>query len=199
MTITESRRLFLAIAVLVLTLAAPAVHAGDWPVAQLMQLLAQNKAGKANFVEKKYIAMLDQPVVSTGDLSFVAPDKLEKRTLTPKPETLTLDGDTLTIERPGRNPMTVSLSEHPEVAAFIESIRGTLAGDLTALQNFYTLSLVGSADQWQLTLKPKQDKLASLFDRIVIRGVQADIRTIGLEQRDGDHSEMVITRSRIER
>jgi outer membrane lipoprotein-sorting protein len=163
-----------------------------------MQLLAQNKSGKATFVEKKYIGILDQPVISTGDLSFVAPDKLEKRTRSPRPETITLDGSTLTIDRPGKNPVTISLDGHPEAAAFIESIRGTLAGDLTALQNYYTLKLIGSADQWRLTLKPKQKKLASIFDRIVISGAQGGIQTIDLEQRDGDRSEMAITRSSVD-
>jgi outer membrane lipoprotein-sorting protein len=195
---TESRQRF-AIAVLVFALTAPAMHADAWRLSDLMQLLARNKSGNATFVEKKYIGILDQQIVATGDLSFVAPDKLEKRTLTPKPETLTLDGDRLTIVRPGKQPIKVSLDDHPEVAAMIESIRGTLAGDLSALESFYALELAGTVHGWQLTLKPKQEKLASIFDHIVIRGVQADIRTIDLEQRDGDHSEMIITQSWVDR
>ena len=38
------------------------------------------KSGKATFVEKKYLAMLDQPLESSGELSFTA-DRLEKRTV----------------------------------------------------------------------------------------------------------------------
>lgn len=186
-------------ALLVFATFAPVARADDWQVQQLMHLLAQNKSGKATFVEQKFIGILDLPVKSTGELAFVAPDRLEKRTLTPKPETLILDGDTLTIDRPGKERMTVSLAEHPEVAAFIESIRGTLAGNLSALQSYYALKLTGSAGKWQLVLTPKQTRLSSIFEHIVINGVNADIKTIELDQRDGDHSEMVITQSRIER
>ncbi len=189
----------IAIAWLMLVVAVPFARADDWQLSQLMHLLAQNKSGKATFVEKKYIGILDRPIVSTGDLSFVAPDRLEKRTLTPKPESLVLNGDILTIDRPGKRRMRVSLEEHPEVSAFIESIRGTLAGDLSVLQTFYTLQLTGSVEKWQLVLTPKQQRLSLIFSRIRIEGSHADVNTIELDERDGDHSVMVITQASVSR
>jgi outer membrane lipoprotein-sorting protein len=180
-----------------LVLVVPFTRADDGQLSQLMHLLAQNKSGKATFVEKKYIGIFDRPIVSTGDLSFVAPDRLEKRTLTPKPESLVLNGDILTIDRPGKRQMRVSLEEHPEISAFIESIRGTLAGDLSVLQTFYTLQLTGSVEKWQLVLTPKQQRLSRIFSRICIGGSRADVNTIELDERDGDHSVMVITQASV--
>lgn len=188
-----------AIAWLIFVLAIAFASADDWQVPQLMHLLAQNKSGKATFVEKKYIGIIDRPLVSTGDLSFVAPDRLEKRTLSPKPESLVLNGDILIIDRPGKRQIRVSLDERPEVSAFIESIRGTLAGNLSALQTFYTLQLAGSAENWQLVLTPKQQPLSHIISQIRIDGAQADVRSIELDQRDGDHSVMVITQVNINR
>ena len=188
-----------AIAWLILVLAVPFVRADDEQLSRLMHLLAKNKSGNATFVEKKYIGLIDRPIVSTGDLSFVAPDRLEKRTLTPKPESLVLNGDILTIDRPGKRQMRVSLEEYPEVSAFIESIRGTLAGNLSALQTFYTLQLTGPEEKWQLVLTPKQQRLSSIFSRIRISGSHADVKIIELYERDGDHSEMVITQTSINR
>mgnify|MGYP001591365200 CR=1 FL=1 len=187
------------IAWLMLVLAVPFARADDEQLSQLMHLLGKNKSGKATFVEKKYIGIFDRPIVSTGDLSFVAPDRLEKRTLTPKPESLVLNGDILTIDRPGKRQMRVSLEEHPEVSAFIESIRGTLAGDLSVLQTFYTLQLTGSVEKWQLVLTPKQQRLSRIFSRICIGGSHADVNTIELDERDGDHSVMVITQASVSR
>jgi outer membrane lipoprotein-sorting protein len=182
-----------AIAWLLFALASPIARAEDLQLSQLMHILSQNKSGKATFVEKKYIGIIDRPIVSSGDLSFTAPDKLEKRTLTPRPESLTLNGDILIIVQPGKPRMTFSLEEHPEVSAFIESIRGTLAGDLGALEKFYTLKLTGSLTQWQLVLTPRHKRLSNIFSRIRIGGSGADVKTISLYQSDGDHSEMVIT------
>lgn len=178
---------------LALLLSATLARADDWQLPQLMHLLAQKKAGKATFVEKKYISIIDQPVVSTGKLSFVAPDKLEKHTLTPKPESLVLSGGMLSIERPGKQRITAGLEEYPEVAVFIESIRGTLAGDLSALEKLYQIDLTGSASKWQLMLIPKQGRMRSIFSSIRISGVHADVKAMDIEQRDGDRSEMTIT------
>lgn len=175
-----------------LLLGANAVHAASWNVAELMQMLGQQKSGKATFVEKKYIAMLEQPLESSGELSFTAPDRLEKRTVKPRPESLTLEGDRLLVERSNGRRMTVSLSERPEVAAFVESIRATLAGERSALERFYSLSLTGQAANWQLVLTPTQPRMAQIISQIRIGGVQAAVRTIEFQQADGDRSEMVI-------
>ena len=69
-----------------------------WDVNQLMNDLAQKTGGRAKFVEKQYLAVLDKPLVSSGELSYTAPNRLEKRTLAPKPELITLDDDTLYVE-----------------------------------------------------------------------------------------------------
>ena len=62
-----------------------------WDITQLMQGLAQNKSGRASFVETKHIAMLDKPVESSGELLFTAPGRLEKRTFKPKPESVLIE------------------------------------------------------------------------------------------------------------
>ena len=60
---------------------------------RLMAELATHKGGQARFVEKRFMAVLDKPLVATGVMTFTPPDYLEKRTLKPKPETMVLDHD----------------------------------------------------------------------------------------------------------
>lgn len=183
-----------AIVGLMLCLATSLAAADTLQLPQLMQLLAQNKAGKALFVEKKYISIIDKPIESSGELAFTAPDKLEKRTLKPKLELLVLEGDNLTIDQPDKHRLSIRLQEHAEVAAFVESIRGTLAGDLSALEKVYTLELTGSVEKWQLLLIPRQTRMGEIVSRIRIGGAHADVKAIYFEQADGDHTEMLITK-----
>lgn len=159
---------------------------------ELMQLLAQHKSGKATFVEKKYISIVDKPVESSGELAFTAPDRLEKRTLRPKNEAMVLEGNALRLEQ-GQRRMNVNLQDYPEIAAFIESIRGTLAGDRAALERVYKLDLSGSADRWQLQLTPLQPKMVAVVARVRIGGMRGEVKTIDIDQADGDRSEMVVT------
>ena len=174
---------------LLLALALPASAAFD--VGQLMNDLARNPGGKAKFVEKKFIALLDKPVVSTGELSYSAPDRLEKRTLTPKPETLRLDRETLSIERE-RQKLTINLGNQPEALAFVDSLRGTLTGNRAALEKNYLLHLSGTPDKWVLTLLPSDEKIAAFVQRIVVAGSRNQIRSIEYLQADGDRSLMLI-------
>lgn len=160
-------------------------------VGQLMQELARHKGGKARFVEKKTISLLDKPVISTGEMSFTAPDRLEKRTLTPKLETLLLDKDVLSIER-DKHKLTINLSNQPEALAFVDSIRGTLSGNRAALEKNYALYLAGSAEKWTLTLLPSEPKIAALLQRITVTGSRHQLRSIEYLQADGDRSLLTI-------
>jgi outer membrane lipoprotein-sorting protein len=172
-------------------LGLPGLALAAWDVERLMQSLARQKSSQAVFVEQKYIALLDKPVESSGELFYVAPDRLEKRTLKPKPESMLLDKGTLTIER-GQQKMSLQLADYPEASAFVDSIRGTLAGDRKALERSYSLSLHGTPERWKLTLLPSDQKIAALVVRITIVGHGDQIGSIEYLQADGDRAVMTI-------
>jgi outer membrane lipoprotein-sorting protein len=171
-------------------------HAADapWDIERLMQALAKVNVGRADFVETKTIAMLEKPVVSSGQLFYVAPDKLEKRTLKPRPESMIVEGNTLVIER-GRQNMTLQVDSAPELAGFVNSIRGTLAGDRKALERSFALSLEGPPQRWLLTLKPRDARMAAAVTSIRITGALDDVRSVEILQADGDRSVMTISRT----
>jgi len=175
---------------LVLACLATAAHAA-FDVDQLMGELAQHKGGRAKFVEKRTLAVLDRPLIATGEMIYTAPDRLEKRTLTPQPETMLLDKDRLSLER-GKRKLSINLSSQPEAQAFVDSIRNTLSGNRAALEKSYALQLSGNNDDWVLTLSPSEPKIAALLQRITVSGAKDQIRTIEYLLADGDRSELSI-------
>jgi outer membrane lipoprotein-sorting protein len=186
-----SRRL--AAAVLALGFACcAAATAGAFDVAALMTLLQSAHRGRATFRETQYLRVLDQPVETTGELRFTPPDHLEKRSVGLNAETLVADKDTVTIERGGRT-QSLSLAQYPQIAVFVDSIRGTLAGDRALLEKAFRLSLKGTAPRWTLTLVPRDEKLTRIVKRIAIAGSEGEVRRVEIDQADGDHSVMSIT------
>lgn len=181
-----SRRLWLlALTLLPLT----AARAAD-ELERLMALLAAHPGGTVRFVERRHMAMLDAPLVSRGEMSYRAPDWLERRTLSPRPERLLLDKDTLTLERDQRR-MSMPVSQRPEVEAFVASIRSTLQGDRAALERHYRVALQGQPEKrWTLTLEPLQARLRGIVTQIVISGVGVAVDRIDYTQSDGDRTEM---------
>jgi outer membrane lipoprotein-sorting protein len=171
---------------------APAFAA--WDLQQLMDSLARNKSGRATFVETKHISMLDRPIESSGELLFTAPDRLEKRTLKPKPESMIVQGGELSIERGGRQ-YRVQLQAQPQLAAFIDSIRGTMAGDRQSLERNYRLELQGTQQAWVLQLVPRDNQMRGVIRQIRISGAQDQVKSVEISQADGDSSLMLIDKS----
>ncbi|MBY4722837.1 MULTISPECIES: outer membrane lipoprotein carrier protein LolA [Burkholderia] len=178
-----------AMAALAATPAQPADTAPAWNLDRLMSTLAQHKSGRATFTETKTLSIATQPVESSGELVFVAPDHLEKHTLSPKPEHLVVDGDMLTVERNNRK-FTLALARYPELGAFIDSIRATLAGNRFALEQVYKVALAGRGDDWTLTLTPLDSRMLKVVSTITLDGTRDVLRSVAIRQADGDRSVM---------
>jgi len=193
-----------SLAVLFLTLAAAAScpawseePAVQWGVEPLMRQLSEVKQSQARFVERKYLRVLNAPLELSGTLIYTRPGRLEKRTLKPKPETLTVVDDILTLENPARNERRVlKLQDYPVLWGFVESIRGTLGGDIKALERFYRVELEGGPAKWQLYLAPRDRKMNEVISLIRIDGSKARIDTIEVQEAHGDRSVMKIYEDR---
>jgi hypothetical protein len=165
--------------------------AADWSVPILFESLAKARPGRTTFTEKKFLSLLDAPVESSGELLFTPPDRMEKRTLKPKAESVVVQGGEVTLERAGKR-HTLQLRENPAVAVLVESIRSTLAGDLDALTRAYSVALDGTPAKWRLTLRPLDPAASQLVERIEIGGTEARVASVEIFQADGDRSVMSI-------
>jgi hypothetical protein len=173
-------------------LAALAATASPEPAfAQLLTLLAARRHGHAPFTEVHEMAMLKEPLTSSGELFYDAPDRLEKRTLTPRAETLVLDHGILTAQR-GQHRHVLELSAYPQVVPFVESIRATLAGDEAALERYFSVDFHGELAHWTLHLTPKDAALARAVKDITIEGERDVLHTVLIRQSDGDRSLITI-------
>jgi len=176
---------------LVLASAPIAADAAGSDLDRVMGALAQRKTGHVSFTEKKFIAMLDRPVESSGELLYDAPDRLEKRTIEPKPEDLVLEGGVVSAQR-GKHHYVLDLKQYPQVVPFIESIRATLAGDRASLERVFKVDFTGSFEHWTLGLVPLDSKLARTVAQIHIEGEKDLIHTVEIHEADGDRSLLTI-------
>jgi hypothetical protein len=158
---------------------------------QLMRLLGQRKQGEVSYEQEDYFAILDQPVSSSGVLIYRAPDRLEKRKLRPKAESLVVEGDELTIKR-GRRTYRMQLSAYPQVAPLIDAMRDTLAGNEEGLERAFKVALTGSLENWNLRLVPLDKAVARKVSGVEIAGKQDEIRSVEILQVGGDRSVMTL-------
>jgi outer membrane lipoprotein-sorting protein len=154
---------------------------------ELMTTLAQRKAGDVRFAEERIVSGLDQPLRYTGTMSFIAPDRLERQTLTPRRESLVVDGNEVTLQR-GERVRRMTLDSMPELAALVAALRGTLSGDGSVLRRYFKPTVDGSAARWTLSLVPLDLRLLGVVRLLRIDGMQADVRVVELQLADGDRS-----------
>lgn len=157
----------------------------------LMHELAAHPPGHVSFTEVQHLAVLDRPLESSGELLYQAPDRLEKRILKPRPETLVLAHGVLSATR-GKHTRSMELAAWPQIAPLLESLRATLTGDRATLERIFSVELEGDAARWTLSLTPKDPEAARAVTRVIITGENAKLRTVETFQADGDRSLLTI-------
>ena len=170
---------------------AASAPAAAFDLPELMSLLSQVRSGEARFTEQRQVKGLDAPLVSSGTLSFAAPDRFTRQTLSPRPEGMAVEGNMVTLSRGGRS-RTFVLDASPETEAIVEAVRGTLTGNAQALQQHFKVKVAGSAAQWTLELLPIAPRLQVLLASVRISGRRAELRTVEMAMADGDRSVMQI-------
>jgi hypothetical protein len=178
--------------------AAPAAlaqtAARPWGLEPLMLSLSQVQSASANFTERRTSPLLSAPIITQGMLTYAAPDYMRKTTLSPVPESFTLNHSRVTMSGgPDGETREFLLAEVPQIGGLVEGVRATLAGDLPTLQRLYEVQLSGGAAGWQLLLRPKDPRLARFVQTIVVQGSQDRIAVIDTLSRDGSDSRMRIS------
>lgn len=172
-------------------LAAAALPAAALDLQGLMGLLGQRQSGEASFTEQRFVQGLDAPLESSGVLSFVAPDRIMRRTLKPRAEAMAVEGNTVTLSRNGRS-RSFALDATPEMVALIEAIRGTLTGNAATLSKYFRTRVDGTAERWTLALTPIEPQLASAVRAVTVGGQGGEVRSVELLLAGGDRSVMQI-------
>ncbi len=174
---------------MLLGLAAGPARALELP--ELMALLQHHGSGQARFTEQRFVKGLDQPLVVSGTLAYVAPDRFERRTVVPKAESVVVQGNQVTLSRGGRS-RTLALDAAPEAVIAVEAVRGTLTGNAGVLKKWFDVKLAGDAAHWTLDLVPLDATAAGSLRAVRIGGQRDELRLVETTLVDGDRTVMTV-------
>ncbi len=177
--------------ILVAAFVAFALPAWAFGLDDLMAALARQPDGEARFTEQRFVHGFDGPLASAGTLSYAAPDRLSRKTVSPRPEALTVEGNTLTLSRGGRT-RTLALDSMPELLGMVEAMRATLTGNAKALQRVFRVELSGSTADWSMDLTPIDERLAAAVKQMRMTGRAGQVLGIDMTFVGGDRSVMTI-------
>lgn len=159
---------------------------------ELMSKLSEVRAAHGRFTEQKFLSILNEPLVLTGTVQYRAPDFVRKEYDDADSESYEVHGDSLIIELPDGRRRDLSVDQHPVLRAFVESYRGTLAGDLVTLERYFDVELSGDIQSWALRLTPRTRELGEYLSAVIMRGSEATIRIVETLEASGDRSVMKV-------
>lgn len=162
----------------------------------LLTRLAASPGFEARFREEKRIALLAAPLVSEGEIRYAAPARFVRRTTSPAPAVMLLDGRDLRTGD-GRTADRMDLDANPVVRQFVDGFMAVVRGDRAALERSYTLAFrltdPARPTAWELTLTPRSDALRRVIRDLRLRGDDVSLASMTVHEASGDESETVFT------
>jgi len=151
---------------------------------ELMGRIAAAEGVTADFHDTKEIALLAQPLESSGVLYFAPPGRLARFTLEPGVSSLIVNGDSLRF-RDGDGE-SYDLGDNPMARVFVENFIVLFDGDVERLEAAYRTELHSDGERWTLRLEPRRAPLDALVLDFVIRGTRRGIEQMVMRSADGD-------------
>lgn len=177
-----------------LLLAAPAHGArcdsSDACLALLGAAQAATRSVDARFVQTKYVALLDAPLVSTGRFRFRRPDHVRLDVETPQASTVLIAGRSITIPGLAASEQQ-ALAGSPMTAMFTE-LGALFAGQLDHAPGQFAVAASSVGDGIDVTLTPTAPDQQRLFRSIALRfaGPDTIIQSMRLDEALGDRLEV---------
>lgn len=189
----QARRCVLAMVLALLAGAAGPAAGADADLETFLQARARVTADEVRFAELAWVSIADQPLKSSGVLRYAAPDRLEKRTELPRPQSLRIEGDRLVMET-GTPPRVRSLAvaEAPGVAALVTGLRAALAGDGAALRATHHVHWQADGTRWNLVLQPREAAAARVVRSVQLSGRGEAVMRVEVLLAGGDRSVMLL-------
>lgn len=156
------------------------------PLGSILASVAKTPLEKAPFFASKTSGLLSTPIESRGTLSFDPQGRIEKHTLTPIDERVTITDKAVRIEQAGKPADEILVADNPALATYAQGLRAVLAGDPAPLREHFDVKVDGDVGKWTIALEPKSLKMQAGVRRIVIAGSNGLIQRIETTDGAGD-------------
>ena len=188
---------------LITLLAAPSLAGDDLPpeAVAVWEAMSQVRSLEASFEQSRTTTLLTHPLVSTGTLRFVRPDKLAWVVEQPGRSTMVVSGTQVGMSYPDLGVHEqLDLAGDPDAERLVRSMMVWLAGDLEQVSRDYGLAWAaapadGPAGALHLaTLTPRDPTMAGLIARLElsIGGEPLRVMAVTMHEPDGDRVDITM-------
>ncbi len=197
----RARLWILAVAVGASTLSLQVQSSDDALLAELSRRSADIKTLTGTFTQAKTIAVLPVPLNSQGEFR-VERDKVLWETLAPVRSSLEISGGQINFADAQGKSLLDGTEGADDAKASSEIVAriftGVIAGDLSALNEYFTAIVSGDSQQWQITLVPRSANMAAYIRHILVQGGELT-EQLDIVEANGDNTHIVLVTREIVR
>ena len=158
--------------------------AGAWADSELLaQLSARSKTVASldgRFDQQKTIAVLPMPINSSGVFHFAQGEGVIWETRVPVQTQVKLSPGGISFDD---QPAPAGSNQATAIVAKI--FMGVIAGELSSLNDYFSIQTLGDANHWQLILTPRSDNLKAYIQNIEVRGEEFT-EQLAIDETNGD-------------
>jgi hypothetical protein len=157
----------------------------------LIRSLARPAPAYIAFKEVRFSALLDQPLIVSGELRYEGPESLDRVVLQPYHEETTIRGESVRVEREGERPRTFALKRAPELRGLLNAFSALLAGDPAAVERNFLVNVAGNKDAWRLNLTPGDARARGRLSSLTMSGHRDEPVCLSMRSGEGARSIML--------
>jgi outer membrane lipoprotein carrier protein LolA len=158
----------------------------------LIRRLARPAPASIAFREVRLSPLLREPLILSGELSYLGPARLERQVTRPYIERTAVHGESVRVEREGEPPRSFALRRAPELRGLLTGFAALLAGDSAQLRGSFAVEVDGDETGWRLNLIPSEARARRRLQRIEVTGSAQLARCFMMLNVDGGASVMLL-------
>lgn len=163
------RLIFTAVLLFALQAVAADATDADAAFAKVAERLAAQTVLRGNFTQSRKIALLEQPLQSSG--KFMLSDMgLYWRQDQPLVSIMIADGERLLQQVDGGSLQAIDVAKNPMVLTFSTSFLSIFNGSEAELRSHFSVEFFDSEDSWSIQLTPTEYPMSEAIETINLRG-----------------------------
>ena len=176
-------------------LATSAKQVDETAVCRQINAAAANlRSMQCNFVQTKYMRMLNDKMVSHGRMYYVQPDKLRWEYTSPYSYIFVLNNTQVMMNR-GQKSQVVDVNQSKMFKEITRIMMNSVVGKCLSDKNDFKISIADISNEWVATLIPLKKNMKQMFNTIKIHFNKSNsmVTLVELTERSGDRTVIQLT------
>ncbi len=154
---------------------------------QINAVASGMKTMQCDFVQTKYLKMLNDKMVSKGKMYYQQTNKLRWEYISPYTYTFVLNGSSVLLSKGNRNDV-INVNQSKFFKEIARIMMNSVVGKSLVDSKDFKVSLTGSSTEYVATLIPQQKQMKQMFQKIVLHfnRQKSTVSMVELIEKKGD-------------